>query len=106
MYNVDSNEFISIERYNQLQDEIYEDSETELPPTGKQGQRQAAVAHGRQEVVLKDTLGDEGEKVEANVEANRQERERMFASEDENGSSEEPVAEQPLKIRRVGWGGG
>ena len=106
VYNVDSGEFISIERYNQLQDEIYEDSETELPPTGKQGQRQAAVEHGRQEVVLKDTLGDEGEKVEASVEANRQERERMFASEDENGSSEEPVAEQPLKIRRVGWGGG
>lgn len=106
VYNVDSNEFISIERYNKLQDEIFEDSETELSPTGKHGQRQAAVEHGRQEVVLKDTLGDEGENVEANVEANRQEREQMFASEDENGSSEEPVAEQPIKIRRVGWGGG
>ena len=60
-------------------------------------ERQAAVApEGQEEVVLKDALGDEGEKVAAN----QQEREQRVASEEED---EEVVGEQPKKVRRLEW---
>ena len=49
VYDAISNEFISLEQFKQRQDEHNSETESELPPTGQQGEGQAAVALGGQE---------------------------------------------------------
>ena len=49
VYDATYNEFISLEQFKQRQDEHNSETESELPPTGQQGEGQAAVALGGQE---------------------------------------------------------